>query len=66
MSNYHCYEKNHSFHYPVFFAISLHSGRSRPSDSRGGGGGHPDPEIRGGPGLQKNSFAPSRLILVKK
>ena len=26
---------------------------------RGGGGGHPDPEIRGrGPGLQKNIFGP--------
>ena len=27
---------------------------------RGGGegGGHPDPEIRGGPGLQKNFFRP--------
>ena len=32
----------------------------------GWGGGHPDPEIRGGPGLQKNCFAPSGLILVKK
>ena len=32
----------------------------------GGGGGHPDPEIRGGPGLQKIFFAPSGLILVKK
>ena len=66
MSNYYCYEKSHSFHYPVFFAISLHSGRSRPSDKGGGGGGHPDPEIRGGPGLQKIFFAPSGLILVKK
>ena len=40
---------------------------------RGGGGGggrggmgHPDPDIRGGPGLQKIFFAPSGLILVKK
>ena len=31
------------------------SGRSRPSDK---GGGHPDPEIKGGPSLQKNFFPP--------
>ena len=37
------------------------SGASRPSDKGGGGGGHPDPEIRGGP---VNSFWPSGLILV--
>jgi len=30
------------------------------------GGGHPDPEIRGSPGLQKNFFGPSNLILVEK
>ena len=29
-----------------------------------GGGGHPDPEIRGGPGLKKIFFGPSGLILV--
>ena len=40
------------------------SGGSRPSDKRGGG--HPDPEIRGGPGLQRNFFGPSGLILVEK
>ena len=37
------------------------SGGSRPSDKGEGGGGHPDPEIRGG-GLQKNFFR----ILVEK
>ena len=26
--------------------------------TQGGGGGHPDPEIRGGPGLPKNCFWP--------
>ena len=31
-----------------------------------GGGSHPVPEIRGGGGLKKNLFGPSRLILVKK
>ena len=40
------------------FSISLHSGRSRPSDKGGGRGGHPDPEIRGGPGLLQNFFWP--------
>ena len=40
--------------------------RSRPSNKgrrgwEGGGGvGHPDPEIRGGPGLQKNVLWPFR------
>ena len=34
----------------MFF--SLTSGGSRPSD-KGGGGGHPDPEIRGGRSLKK-------------
>ena len=29
------------------------SGRSRPSERGGGGSGHPDPEIRGGPGRKK-------------
>ena len=29
------------------------SGRSRPSDKGGGGRGHPDPEIRGGPVSKK-------------
>ena len=33
---------------------------------RGAGGGHPDLEIRGGPGLQKNFIGPSGLILVEK
>ena len=37
--------------FPVF------SGESRPSDKGGGGGGfHPDPEIRGGEGSQKKFF----------
>ena len=45
------------------------SGGSRPSDAGGGGGGggwwvvgvgvdHPNPEIKGGPGLQKIFFLP--------
>ena len=34
------------------------SGASRPSD-KGGGGGHPDPEIRGGP-VSKKIFRPFR------
>ena len=37
-----------------------YSGGSRPSDKAGGGGGEgggqPDPEISGGPGLQKKFF----------
>ena len=33
---------------------------------RGGGDGHPDPEIRGRPGLIKNFFGPSGLSLVQK
>ena len=32
----------------------------------GKGGGHPDPDIRGRSGLQKNFFGPSGLILVYK
>ena len=32
------------------------SGRSRPSDKAGGGGGHPDPEIRGGNRSPKKIF----------
>ena len=32
------------------------SGGSRPTDKRGGGGGHPDPDIREGGGLQKTFF----------
>ena len=40
------------------------SGGSRPSDL-GGGGGHPDPDIRGGKaGLIKKLFGPSGLNLV--
>ena len=35
------------------------SGGSRPS-GKGGGGGHPDPEIRGGGSLLKNSFSALR------
>ena len=30
----------------------------------GKGGGHPDPDIRGGAGLKKFFFGPSGLILV--
>ena len=36
---------------------NVYSGESRPSDKRGGGG-HPDPEIRGGGRSQKNFFRP--------
>ena len=32
----------------------------------GGGAGHPDPEIRGSPGLQKPFFGPLGLILGEK
>ena len=45
------------------------SGRSRPSDEGGGAGrgGHPDPEISGGPrSPKKKKFGPSDLILVEK
>ena len=35
--------------------VSECSGGSRPSD-KGGGGGHPGPEIRGRDGVQKNFF----------
>ena len=64
MSNYHCYEKNHSFHYPVFFPSVCTV--ADPDLQIRGGGGYPDPEIRGGPGLPKNFFGPLGLILVKK
>ena len=40
------------------------SGRFRPSDKEGGG--HPDPEIRWGPGLKKIFFSPSEFSLVQK
>ena len=42
------------------------NGGFRPSDKGGGGkgGGHPDPDIRGGAGLKKFFFGPSGLILV--
>ena len=39
------------------------SGGSRPS-GKGGGTGHPDPEIRGRTRSQKNFFHPSGLRLV--
>ena len=38
--------------------LSLHSTVADPDLQIKGGGGHPDPEIRGGPGLQKNFFRP--------
>ena len=44
-------------------AILLYSGESRPSD-KGGAPSHPDPEIRGGGGLQKNFFGPSGAASV--
>jgi len=31
---------------------------------RGGGGGHPDPGVRGRPGLQRDFFGPSGHSLV--
>ena len=37
-----------------------------PDIQMGGGGGHPDPETRGIPGLQKKFFGPSGLSLVSK
>ena len=37
-----------------------------PDLQMGGGGGHPDPEIRWGGGLQKNFFGHSGLTLVEK
>ena len=40
-----------------FNIIITTSGGSTPSE-RGWGSGHPDPEIRGGPGLKKNFFRP--------
>ena len=48
------------------------SGESRPSDKGGGGegvggGGHPDAEMSGGPGLKRTEFfGPSGLSLVQK
>ena len=36
------------------------------SDLEIGRGGHPDPEIRGGPGLPNFFFGPSGLSLVLK
>ena len=40
------------------------SGGSRPSDKVGAG--HPDPEIRGGPGLQKKIFLALRASVWSK
>ena len=55
------FQENQSF----TINIQVHcSGGSRPSDKQVGGG-HPDPEIRGG-GLKKNFFGPSGFSLVKK
>ena len=45
-------------------SIVLGSGGSRPSDK--GGGGHPDPEIRGGPGLKKIFFSALRASFWSK
>ena len=44
--------------HPVDNKLYVHdSGGSRPSDRGGrGGGGHPVPEISGGPGLKKKIF----------
>ena len=39
-----------------FNVIITTSGGSTPSERGGGGSGHPDPEIRGGPGLKKIFF----------
>ena len=38
----------------------------RPSDKGGGRGGHPDPEIRGGPGLKKKINFSSLGLGLKK
>ena len=46
-----------------FVANSKIIGGSRPSD-KGGGGGHPDPENRGGP-VSKKCFGLSGLSFVK-
>ena len=43
---------------------SLSGGSKYPSD-KGGRGGHPDPEIRGGPGLQKTFLALRALFRSK-
>ena len=48
----------------IFLNIDISLRRdSRPSDKTGGGGGHPDPEMKGGTGL-KLFLGPSGLILV--
>ena len=46
--------------YPECGQSNIFSGGSRHSDGPGGGrgGGHPDPEIRGMPGLKKTFFRP--------
>ena len=41
------------------------SGGSRPSDN-GGGGGHPDPEIRGAGAVSKNFFSALRASVWPK
>ena len=46
-----------------FNIIITTSDGSRPSE-RGGGSGHPDPEIRGDLALKKMFFGPSGFILV--
>ena len=51
--------------YASCLLFSLHSGGSRPSDKRGGGPSHPDPEIRGD-GLQNNFFWPFRPHFCRK
>ena len=49
---------------PDHLSRELISGESGPSDKEGGGGGHPDPEKRGGPVPKKHFFGPSDLSLV--
>ena len=46
-------------------SLTWGSGRSTPSDKAGGGRGHPDPEIRGGP-VSKIFFSAHRASIWSK
>ena len=50
----------------IVLTLKITSGGSRPSDKgrRGGGGGHPNPEIRVGGRSQKNFFLSLSLIIL--
>ena len=52
--------------YSLNYFRTIFSGGSRPSDKAGGGGGHPDPKIRGVGGLQKHFSALRASVLAKK